>query len=480
MMNLTTKEVGTLLDNYKMEALREVVDNIIKEVPTLIPTLVPRLGERLANDVGSDDKVEKIRYGISTTFSSVTNLAAILRKLYPIEQQIDQLPRSKAVEKLDLSMFLIENYLKLQSDYPIIQREIRLIVKELMDRLTISPLGALDANSDSVQQIIERISSIVKQMPEELEWEAVSSLYRECRGIIFNEGHYRQLKSALLFGEQAALARSRSSEKKEQLGLGGESYDGTAHLISHYQDILDKLISEWGNDNERLAFWKDHSDNQTFRKKLVLYYLNQKDFDEALEWSLDDESNREYTPIGLLEYAYDIYGIKGETDLQKEVAQTIILRGNNDFIKKLKDLCTEEEWREVIQELYLASEKYVNVMHWQGTYVSLISFEQDIPRMLRLCRRYPEIVAHLSDTLLPTYSEEVLELLEVAIGEVFLSLENPLHSLRLPQYINLMRDYYGSEYLQRLFYRIRAVNVDDPTKLKEIDLYGKAYRIVTN
>lgn len=475
-MRETNNEVSNLLDRLDAEQLREVIDDLIEVQPELVTTIFSETKMSFEVDLLDNPTVAEIYEYILKAFDysgqnqpddQIDVSYGKVRKLF---KMIMTLPLSKSVERVQLGLLIVEKYARILFECSETDEESETYLVDIIEQVPVTYHEPAESNSAIVSQMIEMIITFFEKMEGHLDSDDIEVLLSKCLDIAFDVSHYQQLKSALLKGEKTLLPSDDEGNPQIKQGY---SMRESRYLLKVYQKLLAELISKFDTEEEILKFYNNRLYNREFRQNLLDYAITRKEYACALELCTDVEEDIEYVNRNWLDYAYDLYGIQGEIELQKECARKLIMKRHFYYYHKLKELDTEEEWLSDINKLYEECEAQFVDWDFQNVYLRLVLFEKDLPRMLDLCRKSPELLNHFSAFILPVYEKEVLDSLEDALDKVFHFSEEPLLLSEVPKYMQLVKRNYGTTQLDVTLKKLRETFSDNVVTLKQINKFAK-------
>lgn len=211
-----------------------------------------------------------------------------------------------------------------------------------------------------------------------------------------------------------ALREELLQYQLHKMASGEDKEDSSSQLERQKaQEAYFALLARWGEEEAARAFAAEHMDNDAFRIYFYENYLQQKQFDKAIDLCLQAEEACGPYP-GLYRQwqkrRYDVYVLSADQDAQKQLGEALLLEGEDEFYPLLKKLYSPDAWSlkraELLDQLY---------QRRQHTYLHIITDENDKQRLIAYVRANPTCVFALYDHLLPDYAGEIQDLFLSAI-----------------------------------------------------------------
>lgn len=184
---------------------------------------------------------------------------------------------------------------------------------------------------------------------------------------------------------------------------------------THYENesmlqLLFRLIEQYGTQEEAERFIHNHLQFSSFREKLLNKYLRQKNYHKVIELAKEGEKQDQQYP-GLIskwkKIRYEAYKNLQLKEEQQALAKELLLDGDFDFYKDLKELATgnhEVFYSNLKQEL-----KAGKGWHSSRLFLKLIEEENDLDELLDFVRENPRYIEDYAEKLGKHFKEEVIE-----------------------------------------------------------------------
>jgi len=171
-----------------------------------------------------------------------------------------------------------------------------------------------------------------------------------------------------------------------------------------------QIVKRSGEDRAK-EFLYDHLHIPKMREVAVRKALEQGDYEEAIRLAEGGEA-RDHKLPGLVhqwkKYRYEAYRQMGLVEQQRKLGMELILKGELECCRSVKDTFSdEEEWKRYLQELLDQFELLSHSPWRERTYTRILVEEGMFARLLEHVRKAPYRIETFYQQLLPHYPEEV-------------------------------------------------------------------------
>ncbi|AWZ48605.1 hypothetical protein C3495_07135 [Clostridiaceae bacterium 14S0207] len=175
--------------------------------------------------------------------------------------------------------------------------------------------------------------------------------------------------------------------------------------------IMFQVINLYGTKEESLEFIKQNLKYSSFRELLIDKFIQEKNFYKVIELAIEGERQDKRLQGLVLKWKkirYEAYKKLSLKEEQKILAKELILQGNFDYYKELKELITYDKtifYNNLKQELK-NNEGWYN----KSIYLNLIVYEKDFDEIAEFVRENPQYIEQYDEILLERSKDEVIEL----------------------------------------------------------------------
>lgn len=206
--------------------------------------------------------------------------------------------------------------------------------------------------------------------------------------------------------EQQFLTIAKLLEEKNQSKWCGD------YIVRRIQELKQKLSHFQMTDERAAQFLQQHPTETALRERLIQSALEKKDYEKMLKLATQGLQMDEREKNQWKRAAYCAQKALQNKSEMKKLAFDLLVAGDRDYYKPLKQLYSEDEWhekREYLLDILSKKNSYL--------YSELIVEEQQIERVLAYCQQYPIEILDYYSLLVGHYDQEVVELFTITILE---------------------------------------------------------------
>ncbi|MGM8214823.1 DUF6880 family protein [Bacillaceae bacterium W0354] len=172
-----------------------------------------------------------------------------------------------------------------------------------------------------------------------------------------------------------------------------------------------KVMERNGELEKAEQFIKENIYFSRFREMAIKMEIGNGNYESALSICEDGEKNDVKYP-GLVkrwkEYRLQVYEALEDVEKQKEVLLEFVYDNEYEAYSKLKDLYSEEEWKDVLDHIFNVFEETFN--YFPHVYEYIAKSEGRSDKLLKYCLESPMTITELYPYLIEDYIEEVDEI----------------------------------------------------------------------
>ncbi|OOM78355.1 hypothetical protein CLPUN_19640 [Clostridium puniceum] len=174
--------------------------------------------------------------------------------------------------------------------------------------------------------------------------------------------------------------------------------------------ILFNMINKYGTKEEAEEFIKDNLKFSSFRELFINKYLKEENYEKVLELSLDGEK-QDARFAGLIlkwkKIRYSAYKELSMREEQRNLAKELLLQGNFEYYKELKELAEDKTnfYNNLKQEL-----KKYDHWHSERIFLQIILEEKDLDETMEYVRKNPTSIDNYAEILMDKFKDEVIEI----------------------------------------------------------------------
>ncbi|MEW8995294.1 SWIM zinc finger domain-containing protein [Clostridium sp.] len=174
--------------------------------------------------------------------------------------------------------------------------------------------------------------------------------------------------------------------------------------------ILFDIIDKYGTKEEAEQFIKDNLKFTSFRELFINKYIKDKNYYKVIELALEGEKQDEKY-AGLIskwkKIRYTAYKELSLKDEQQKLAKDLLLHGNFEYYRELKELYTGDK----VTFYNNLKEELKNDDSWnrRNIYLQLIEEENDLDEIMEFVRENPERIDQYVPMLIDRFKDEVID-----------------------------------------------------------------------
>ncbi|SDK78862.1 SWIM zinc finger family protein [Alkalibacterium thalassium] len=404
-------EKGNLIEGSKefqpndAYTLEELLDSLSKE------ELVRFIMQRAANDSSLEHHL-RFKYGERSPEDELAEtkrvLEAINEKYFDYKGNLHQ----ERSTEYALEMGQVLNKALNVKD-PLISCDIAcLVMNELLELLEY-----FEDDDWTLGEIVDDCIRIVKSIvSSELSFEDKKAVYNK----IINEMDHNELPVWEDFQEGLFEVLDDLAEEEtlyeyyvEEL-MGRIKQGNTWSTMYHNERYLIKvfhLIERRGDADEQMLFLLNNIKYDSFRKRVIDKYFDQKDYLQVIQLTKEGENqHKHYTGKVAIwkELRYKAYKYAEMLDEQLTLGKELFLSGDFDYYNELKELYKGNE-QELYEELKVELKKNFQFTGYNQTYLRLIREEQDVDALAEVVTGDVRYVREYAKYLQGTHKELVVK-----------------------------------------------------------------------
>lgn len=226
----------------------------------------------------------------------------------------------------------------------------------------------------------------------------------------WNDWQFALLGICVNFAEDQGARDILEQHLEELLSNGAETGWSREYSLRQIKLLQLDVLQRFDSEEKTGDFIKENLRYSEFRKIAIEHALEKHSFQEAIQLCLDgEEVDQEFR--GLVkdwkELRFLVYEKMGDLENQKKLAFGLILENDYKYYLKLKQLCSDEEWGGVVDEILenLEEERFL-----PGIYERILVEEKLVAKILEYCRKRPSYIVSYYPHLIEEYPVEVDEL----------------------------------------------------------------------
>ena len=224
----------------------------------------------------------------------------------------------------------------------------------------------------------------------------------------WNEYEIDLLRICLEFSDDKTM-REKLKNKFENLIKNNKEYD--KYYIENILMILFEIIEKYESKANVEKFIKDNSNFTYFKELIINKFIEEKDYLNVIKVCIEyEEKDKSYSGLVLKwkNIRYNAYKELSLKEEQRSLAKELLLNGNFDYYKELKELNKDDEdkFYENLKEELKNNKSIYN----RRLYIELIEEENDINEIMQLVKEDIRFIEVYADKLLSEYKEEVISI----------------------------------------------------------------------
>jgi hypothetical protein len=404
-------EKGNLIEGAKefqpndAYTLEELLDSLSKE------ELVRFIMQRAANDSSLEHHL-RFKYGERSPEDELAETKRVLEAIN--EKYIDykgSLHQERSTEyALEMGQVLNK---ALNIKDPLISCDIAcLVMNELLELLEY-----FEDDDWTLGEIVDDCIRIVKSIvSSELSLEDKKAVYNKIINELdhnevpvwedFQEGLFEVLDD---LAEEETLYENYVEELMGRIKQGNTwstMYHNERYLIKVFH-----LIERRGDADEQMLFLLNNIKYDSFRKKVIDKYFDQKDYLQIIQLTKEGENQHKYYKGQVAiwkELRYKAYKYAEMLDEQLTLGKELFISGDFDYYNELKELYKGNE-QELYEELKVELKKNFQFTGYNQTYLRLIREEQDVDALAEVVTSDVRYVREYAEYLQGTHKELVVK-----------------------------------------------------------------------
>ncbi|KOR25187.1 SWIM zinc finger family protein [Clostridium sp. L74] len=329
-----------------------------------------------------------------------------------------------------------------------------------------------------VTEIIDKVGEIIdnnKSLEIDLREKLFDKLIEESENEVFYEWEDYKidiLKIGAKFADIEKLRNKLISKIEYMIDKNGNNKN-TKYIDENMLMILFDIINLYGTEEEADKFMKNNRKFASFRQLLINKYNQEKNYLKVIELALEGErQDRKYD--GLLikwkEIRYMAYKELSMKSEQKKLAKELLLDGDFNYYKELKELTTED--KKVFYNRLKLELKNKHGWHRKMIYLKIIEEEKDLDEIMEFVRKNPENIGKYASMLVDKFKNEVIEIYKKYIKSEAYHSSNRQEYNEVCTIIRGYKDIAGKENQQEIInelsilYKRKPAFMDELSKIK--------------
>ncbi|MGO5066820.1 SWIM zinc finger family protein [Clostridium sp. LCP25S3_F8] len=329
-----------------------------------------------------------------------------------------------------------------------------------------------------VTEIIDKVGEIIdnnKSLEIDLREKLFDKLIEESENEVFYEWEDYKidiLKIGAKFADIEKLRNKLISKIEYMIDKNGNNKN-TKYIDENMLMILFDIINLYGTEEEADKFMKNNRKFASFRQLLINKYNQEKNYLKVIELALEGErQDRKYD--GLLikwkEIRYMAYKELSMKSEQKKLAKELLLDGDFNYYKELKELTTED--KKVFYNRLKLELKNKHGCHRKMIYLKIIEEEKDLDEIMEFVRKNPENIGKYASMLVDKFKNEVIEIYKKYIKSEAYHSSNRQEYNEVCTIIRGYKDIAGKENQQEIInelsilYKRKPAFMDELSKIK--------------
>lgn len=387
-------------------SLKEVLSNLSKE------DLITIIEDITANDLVLTNKL-LLKYSSGTDAQEIQYCKQAIQSI--VHKYIGRHGMIPYSDTFRFANELSEILEKAQDTYHIL-RSI-----DIASLVLIEGMEAFQYSDDSGGEIGSLVNEAIKQIEElalscddgNVKEEALNKILHLSQHEVFNgweDFSIDLLRVCIHFAEVPVLRNKITAAIHSY--LTDEAYDD---YIKYYKESLLNiefdLLRRFGTKEETEQFLKEHLEYSSFRRISINQLLQEANYEKAIELALEGEKkDKGYSGLATRwkEFRYKAYKGLGWKKEQEKLGKELLLNGDFDYYRELKDLVHKDQktfYTQLKQELKHSRNRQANAI-----YLQLIEEEEDIDAIMEYVKEHPENIESYADMLIGKFPEDVTEL----------------------------------------------------------------------
>lgn len=335
--------------------------------------------------------------------------------------------------------------------------------------------GNIGQLADQAIDAILEISANSGQLDINVRKNLFNKLIKECDNEVFDGWDEYRINILNICREFCDIEEIREKliHKIEGLIKQYSKVEYGQYEVERLLEILFRIIKKYGTKEEEKQFVKDNLKFEYFRELLIDKFIKKNEYHKVIKLTLDGEK-QDKDRAGLLfkwqKIRYDAYKILSMKEEQEKLAKELLLKGNFEFYKDLKELNKEDEkvfYNSLKKEL--KDKKGFNI---KSVYLKLILKENDLDAIMDYVRENTEAIEEFAGILVNKFKDEVIKIYEEHIDELSLFSTNRKQyqdiCRRIKKYKKIAGKKNGEKIINKFMisYKKRPAFVDELSKIK--------------
>ncbi len=451
-------EINEVLNNLSKEELISIIGNITKKNVTLKNSLIVRYSK--GDDTQELQKCRKLMESIVRKYIGREGFITYSEIYGFVSEMEDLLEKVRNTDNtllaLDIAFLVLEEAIEAFQYADDSNGEIDSLVTETIELIREIIIDNEDLNINQREKIFNKL---LKQSDSKVfdGWEDYKiDMLRICAQFADVEVYRSKLRMKIEY-----LVNKNSSD--DYMKFSNESM----------LRILFEMIEEYSTKEETELFVKNNLEFTFFRGISINKYIKDKNFQKVIEIALEGEKqDKQYA--GLVskwkKIRYTAYKELSLKDEQEKLAKELLLDGDFEYYKELKELVTGDEavfYNSLKQEL--KKDK-----GWQGRnmYLKLIEEENDLDEIMEFVKENPRNIEEYAEMLVDKFKDEVVEIYKKHIKSEASSSSNRKNYQQVCGIVKRYKKIAGKKNQEEMvnglcaLYKRRPAFVDELSKIK--------------
>lgn len=237
------------------------------------------------------------------------------------------------------------------------------------------------------------------------------------------------------------------------------------------RELQVKILERNGETDRAQQLISENLDYDKFREMAIEKEIENENYEAALEMAKEGEENDKNYP-GLVkkwkEYRLQVYEAIGDVEKQKELLLEFVYDNEYEAYGKLKELYTEEEWENVLEEIFTVLEEK-SADYLPHVYEYIATSENRTDKILKYCEQSPITITELYTYLVDDYPEKVDEIFKRHIKYEAENSSERKKYRSVSRKLEIYREACGEEKFQQLLAEIKETYQRKPAFLSELE-----------
>ncbi|NME07544.1 hypothetical protein [Psychrobacillus sp. BL-248-WT-3] len=263
------------------------------------------------------------------------------------------------------------------------------------------------------------------------------------------------------------VVRKKYRAKLEKL-IKEESDDAYSNYYKEsLLQLLWILMVKYDSEEEKASFIQENIHYKFFRQLLINQHMEKKNYERVIDLALEGEKQDQKLRGLVIHWKKERYGAYKELSLQKEqkkLAKELLLSGDFEYYKELKELAQDDTfYNSLINEL-----KAFEGWNAREVYLKIILEENDLEELLHYVKGNLLYLENYADQLAQEYPEDVIEMYQNYIHSSAKSATDRKRYKGVCRIIKKYKKYAGEEKQAELIQQLNTQYARRPAFIDEL------------